>query len=268
MPGKIIFTDPPIHERVVGVQFGELPFYNNAHAGWFWKQWLGDDWDDLKIVQPIQEVLERFGPPKIEAQQIFAATQPIPQQIPQRAQIRRSSDHRLVQIQNTRFHLNWIKEQGIPYIEFDELLKEFFEYYGKFKDFVDTAGSLDLKENQWEVTYTNHLYKGNLWDSIADWPSVIKGLQIPYALGQSADFLNMYWNWVLPNEVGRMHATLQHQIHQVESTEILYLELTCRGPLNQEIGLEEGLRIGHDAIIESFVKLTTPKAHGAWGMKE
>ena len=264
MPGKIIFTDPPIHERVVGVQFGELPFYNNAHAGWFWKQWLGDDWDDLKIVQPIQEVLERFGPPKIEAQQIFAATQPIPQ----RAQIRRSSDQRLVQIQNTRFHLNWSKEQGLPYVEFDELLKEFFEYYGKFKDFVDKAGSLDLEENHWEVTYTNHLFKGNLWNSIADWPLVIKGLQIPYALEQTPESLNMYWNWVLPNQVGRMHATLQTRIHLVEGTELLHLELTCRGPLSQKIGLEEGLRIGHDAIVESFVKLTTPDAHGVWGMKE
>ncbi len=38
-----IFATPPVVETVLSAQFFPLEYFSNAHAGWFWKNYLGTE---------------------------------------------------------------------------------------------------------------------------------------------------------------------------------------------------------------------------------
>ena len=51
----------------------------------------------------------------------------------------------------------------------DTLGLKFDALFEKFRTFVREMRLGDLRLNQWEVTYVNHLPKGTVWNSPADW---------------------------------------------------------------------------------------------------
>ncbi|MCZ6804965.1 MAG: hypothetical protein O7D86_13840 [Proteobacteria bacterium] len=97
------FNNPPVVERVIGVQFSELNFLRNAHIGWFWKSFPDDEWTHVSEAPKIESKLERFGSKlKPDTSPPFRLmTEPSTE----RHQIIRKSGDRMIQIQNTRFLL-------------------------------------------------------------------------------------------------------------------------------------------------------------------
>ena len=55
------FDSPPVIETVLGVQFAPLPNFSTVHSGWFWKNYLGEDWTSVKVVPRLDDHFERFG---------------------------------------------------------------------------------------------------------------------------------------------------------------------------------------------------------------
>ena len=56
------FTNAPLIETVLGVQFAPLKGLGSAYVGWFWKQYLDSKWEKVAEVVPLLDEFERFGP--------------------------------------------------------------------------------------------------------------------------------------------------------------------------------------------------------------
>lgn len=263
LPG---FDAPPVIETLLSVQFVPLQHYSNAHAGWFWKNYLGSDWDAISEVPRINDQFERFESDKKWAPASVVTIRTGPSA--ERHQITRSDGERMIQIQDSRFIYNWKKVEG-GYPSFGTLLPEFKDHYSVFQKFAKDAGNEDLQPNQWEVTYVNHLIKGEVWESPADWPHLFPWLTPPAinVMEQSFDSIQHDWHLIIGENHGRLSVSLKHvRLGSVDGPEALSLQLTARGPIDLEkgINLETGFEIGHTSIVLSFDAMTSTDAHKLW----
>lgn len=261
------FKSPPVVERVIGIQFAQLPFFTDAHTGWFWKSYLDDSWTHVIKAPQIQDRFERFGEKKIGVLPSLLQVSSTP--TPERSQIVRASDDTMIQIQNTRFLLNWRKKEDQDYQDYKDLYDEFLDLLEKFRSFVLLAGNEALNLNQWEITYINHIHKGELWESVKDWIDLFPGLSLPGRPHnhKQLESMNSDWSLNLKNEAGRLHVKLNHAIAgSPEGPEVISLDLTCRGPVDETKSFQDGLKLGHDTIVNTFVEITSDRAHKHWVM--
>lgn len=267
------FASPPVVEAVLSAQFARLPRFSNAHAGWFWKGYLGPEWPEAKEVPRLSDQFERFGEErrfKGPDAGISIATSPVAQ----RLQITNSSGDRMIQVQDSRFVYNWQRKPGSdsPYPSYESLLPEFHSNFRPFEKFAAELGSDSLDLNQWEVTYVNDLRKGNLWDSPGDWVNIFPDFHWLHAEPQARpDGFRGEWQFVIGGNQGRLYVSLTHaRIGGESGPETLLLQLTARGPINarEGIGLDKGFETGHEAIVRSFTAMTSTACHNHWERKQ
>lgn len=262
------FKRPPVVETVLGVQF-EHPALQNAHLGAFWKT-LGGQWGLVTDAPTLPPTFERFG----ESPQwgSLGGSLTLTQDPSARLQIRNEADDRMVQIQNGRLHYNWLGRAGGPYPRYGTIRPEFDEILGLFRQFLVDEELGELRANQWEVTYVNHLPRGTVWNDAKDWQNVLVGLpgvwQEP-GLVQLESFAGE-WHFTIPPQQGRLHIQVAHAKKGPEPTdEILRLTLTARGPVAErsESGLtvDQGLNLGREVIVTAFRDVTSESARKYWG---
>src|SRR6266404_5886030 len=123
------FEAPPVVETVLSLQFASLPGYSTAHAGWFWKEYLeklaeGSSlrWSQAVDAPRLEDQLERCGAD--DKWVVVPQVKLLPPSQSQRTQIIRSDGERMIQVQDSRFVLNWKKQAGV-YPSFEPLLHEF-----------------------------------------------------------------------------------------------------------------------------------------------
>jgi uncharacterized protein (TIGR04255 family) len=199
-----------------------------------------------------------------------------------RLQILNEDQSRLIQVQNGRFHYNWIKTEGQPYPRFSILRPEFDDYFAKFQSFVEAEGEGKwvLNVNQWEVTYVNHVPKGSVWSNPDGWPSVFPMLTHSGTRIDIGDFESFEgeWQYVLPSKRGRLHVNLKHgklkqgklgkKKESDQDQEVLIFTLTARGPVGKDsFDLSQGLELGRNAIVRAFFEMTSESAHEYWGVR-
>jgi len=187
-----------------------------------------------------------------------------------RMQARNAAGNRMIQVQNGRFHYNWLGQGGEQYPRYREVRPEFDRALGLLRRFLVEEQLGVLQPNQWEVTYVNHIPKGSVWDSPADWTRVFR---LPVALsdcthGLTLESLGGTWHYVIEPCKGRLHVQLQHGRSGNEAgPEVVTLNLTARGSTNPEEGgsdLDKGLDLGHETIVRAFAALTSETAHAYW----
>jgi hypothetical protein len=172
----------------------------------------------------------------------------------------------MIQVQATRFHYNWQK-RGQAYPSYHEVRKDFDSCFEKFRRFVTEAKDLgELQPNQWEITYVNHIPKGELWSEPRDWPRVLPGL-----LGASRDMKDVAlesvggeWHFELQPRKGRLHFAVQYGRVGEKAEPTLILNATARGAIEEGTDLGAGLTLGHDGIIHAFLHVTSPEAQKVW----
>lgn len=263
------FERPPVVETVLGVQFNRLPRLMNVHLGAYWRD-LGSDWPNAKDAPLIEEARERMGP---EPAWLPRVTQIQLTQLPQsRCMIKNRSGDRMIQVQNGRFHVNWLGHAGDPYPRYSTIRPEFDRLVSQFRRFVTDNDLGDVQPNQWEVTYVNHLPKGELWSTAAEWGAVVSVFGDCARSGRFEGFDGEF-HYRLPDDQGRLHVRYQHALEQVgERREVLMMQLTARGPVEpSEHAFEvlgRGLDAGRRAIVLAFASMTTEKAHAIWRLKK
>src|SRR2546422_1208062 len=136
--GRPKFDRPPVVETALSVQFAPLAQYTGAHAGWFWKEYLdklgepSKEWSQVVEAPKLPDQFERFGaedvwvPPSVK---LFPGMQS------PRTLIIRSDGERMIQIQDSRFILNW-KKQSDDYPSYDALVPEFRTLLHTFESFA------------------------------------------------------------------------------------------------------------------------------------
>lgn len=260
------YQNPPVVESILGVQFNRLPKLTSFHLGSFWETLNHDEWPTLLETPALLPQFEKFDEPdaKWDIGQIrlgeFLASG-------NRMQIKNQTSDGMIQIQNGRIHFNWLGK-GNEYPRYDHLKNSFSSAFQRFVDFIGSQKLGELNPNQWEVTYLNHIPKGTVWTSPADWtffrPLCSASTHTPVTL----ESFGGEWHYVIPEKRGRLHVALQHG--EKDGLAIIVLTLTARGPLPEKANREcvlESLDFGRGIIVRSFEKLMTDEANTYWGLK-
>jgi uncharacterized protein (TIGR04255 family) len=258
------FERPPVIETVLGVQFDRLTEFSTAHAGWFWKTGLPpeEEYVTAKDAPRLDDQMERFGEERVWSPMPGLRVRPSE---PERVQIVNRRGDRMVQIQDSRFIYNW-RKKDTGYPSFEVLLPEFRVKLQAYRQFAEQAGLGQLRLNQWEVTYVNHLLINDLWTSPRDWQQIVSGFFAPRTpdYGEFESFSGE-WHHVLGRNRGRLHVAFRHGRVSTDGPEMIVLTLTARGPVDGEYDWESGVDLGHDAIVRTFANMTSPEAHRHWG---
>lgn len=268
------YLNPPVVETLLGLQFEPLPEFKNVHLGVFWAT-LGPEWAKVSDAPASPPELERFGEDqmlgpfgamKFGMFQVFGAP-------PMRIRMESIDGDRAVQIQNGRIFFNWVKGKTGSYPQYDSLKPAFRELFDKFCQFVKDWKLGELVLNQWEVTYVNHLPKGTVWNSPADWSALFSPIA---QLSPDSEFLELESfggerHYIIPPNKGRLHVQLRHTRTDTgpTGTEVIILKLTARGPITPEenrspTAFDSGLNLGHDVVRKSFERLTSEGARNHW----
>jgi uncharacterized protein (TIGR04255 family) len=263
------FTNPPVVETVLGVQFAKLPGWTSGHGGWYWKRYLSDEWESAADAPPVQDQFELFGEerqwanPGLMLQLVDAI----------RLQISNKGGDRMIQLQPSCFLYNWQKQNTV-YPSYQTMLTEFKTLFAAFLQFAAEAKLGEVVPNQWELTYVDHFPRGGLWETPADWHRIVPGLLTDKAAlgGLPSESINAEWHYLIEPARGRVHVSLKsgRTTAAQEDSEVLLMQTTARGPIRQEPGwgLDEGLELGHNAVIAAFMEATSAEAHQAWGIVE
>lgn len=254
------FENPPVVETVLSVQFAPLKGFTSGHFGWFWKQYLDENWVETAEVPALPDQFERFEDDSARVSPTFRL---VVRHGPvlERLQIIHRDDDRVIQVQNSRFLYNWRKREGEYPLHFVRV-KEFHEVYSSFCRFLIDAGLEEPEPNQWQVTYINHVVKGEGWDSPADWHELLPGLVSGWSgfSNISLESVSAEWHHEIEPQRGRLHVALKHLVTTPpESNEVMVLDLTARGPLYGKDEIDSGFACGRRAIVETFVEITSDK---------
>ena len=266
----LAFAHPPIVELALGAQFSPLTNLTSAHLGLFWQS-LGEEWSEPSDGPLLQDQFESFGGPRWAASpglQLRFGAPPYPG----RLVIGHRDGNRLIQVQQTRFHLNWKRGEGF-YPSYTNLVGEFEGAFEQFVKFVGDSKLGDVLLNQWELTYVDSFPKGGAWQTPADWPNILPGLfssPLPtdgLSVELELDHRAAEWSYEIRPARGRLHIASNYGKRDGSSNESLLLTLTARGPLSGvgSPGLREGLDLGHDAALGAFLKATSTDEQKRWG---
>jgi len=266
------FDNPPVVEVVLSLQFEPLDRLRTPQMGAFWSKIKGD-FPQSEEHPSIDPVIEEFN--GSEAGEVVERLRLL-MSAPVRHWYLSGDGTSLIQIQRDRFIQNWRKgEEGQQYPRFEKVLKPFKDNLRKFEDYLRGEGIGTLTPNQCEVTYINHIPKGQGWSRYDDIGHVVT-LFSPKKRGgflpeiEEARFGSRF---VIPdkdgNPIGRLYISADPGIRKPDNCPTLRLNLTARGrPISNGVdGVFGFFEIGHEWIVEGFAAITSAKMHKIWKRK-
>jgi len=179
----------------------------------------------------------------------------------------------LIQVQRNRFTFNW--KRGLidaPYPHYENIHPIIGQEWNHFRDFVSSneLGNLDVQ--QCDISYINHIEKGNGWEDYGQlehvltvWSGANRGRTLP-----APENVNIGIRYRMPDGMGRLHVLAEPAIRISDYKEVLQLNLTARGkPLSSDPArIFEWFDSAQSFVAESFVDLTTDHMHSIWGMRD
>jgi uncharacterized protein (TIGR04255 family) len=270
-PGELpVFQKPPIVELILSLQFEPVPGFFNCHLGAFW-QFLGgqSQWVAGSDALPIAPEFERFGEERQWLSSPFGLS--LSQAAPAvRLQMKNLRGDRMIQAQNGRLTYNWLGDAGGEYARYRTIRSEFDSIVKQFQTFLGNEGLEPFIVNQWEVTYINQLPLGTVWSRPEDWRNIFTFTAVP---PPNIDQLKLEsfggsWSYEIAPRRGRLIIQIQHAKAAGDQREILVFNLTARGPVLQTDAsapsYDEGLELGHQAIVATFAKLASSETRAYW----
>lgn len=264
------FQSPPLREMVLSTQFDPIDGFSSGHQGLFWAQ-IQADYPNAQDAALIDPVPERFTAGIEKRPHRGIQIRPAPTGT--RLQLIDSSQSRMIQIQDNRLVFNWRKIGNAEYPRWAVILDEYTRIFKEFEKFLSRHGFTELRVNQWEVTYLNHLIKGAEWNSPNDWNEIVPGLVgntgVSGDLMQTESLAHRY-KFLSTKAQARLHVELVHGFVQDDAendNEALILKFVARGPAEPSVtpSLADGFNHGHEMIVTAFDALTSAKAHKFWG---
>ena len=261
------YSNPPIVEMILGVQFSPLTKLTAGHFGIFWRD-FGEDWIEPADAPLIDDQFELFDPAKWSTPGgLHLRLEPV--RLPGRFTLGHKGGDRLVQLQATRFHLNWRKREQF-YPSYKRLISEFEGMFSRFTGRAEKLGLGPVAVNQWELTYIDAFHQEEYWTTPADWADILPGLFGPLfpteGAGVALERRTAEWSYEIQPRRGRLHVAAGPGRVGGEERDALLLQMTARGPVGKG-GVETlraGLDLGHDIAFETFLRVTSEVAKKKW----
>jgi uncharacterized protein (TIGR04255 family) len=264
------YGNPPLVETILGLQFDPIPGLTNAHLGAFWKA-ISADWPCAADAMPLPSQFEQFNEAAKWAN--MGVSIGVRQEIPSRVQIKNKNSDRMIQVQNGRFHFNWLGLKDAEYPRYNFVRQQFVEALEQFTAFLSREHFGEFRPNQWEVTYLNHIARGTVWNVPGDWSFFKPLAAVPTIAGLvEGESFSGAWRFAIPHQRGRLHVQWEHGMRQEPSAqEVVILTLTARGPIhtngNTAQAIVDGVDLGHETIVRSFASLMTREANEHWRLR-
>lgn len=261
------FSDPPVVETVLSVQFDRLSALRTAHVGLYW----GEIHDRFPVTEehgelpPAVELSPEQPQPVVGIRFQALESPPTP-----RCWFINERGTELIQVQNDRFITNWRKTgEGDVYPRYERVHDGFDHDFSDFVEFVTRNQLGTIRVNQCEVTYINHIVAGAGWETHADIEKVFRVWRQPVSTfpGQAQDLTFRARFPILDQMggfVGRLHVTLQPVRRLSDGVPMFLFELTARGQIGEGTDF---FNFGREWIVRSFAELTTPAMHKIWGRR-
>lgn len=259
------FNNPPVVEFVLGVQFSPLTRLTSGHYGRLWNE-LGADWGKPEDAPSINDQFELFDSPKWRHREgvQFRLGKGMPAD---RFILHHRGGDRLIQVQQTRFHLNW-RTTGDLKPSYKELIGGFERAFQRFEEFVRTYELGDLELNQWEITYIDSFPQGDYWQTPADWSTFLPGLfgRLFSVRDLALENRAAQWSFEIEPRRGRLHVAAHVGQWRDQPKDSLLVDTTARGPIGKGgvATLRDGLDLGHKVSVQSFLAMTSDDIRQRW----
>ena len=258
------FTNPPLDEVVLGVQFSPVQSYASVDARDVWGLFK-DEFPNVQEQALLQPQFETFGGANLQPSfqfQVGAAP------VGSRLWFVSAEENHLLQFQSDRFLTNWRKSPNPqPYPRFEAIAETFERNLISLTAHLESHLAYVMDVNQAEVSYINLIPVGDFSDA-GKWFSVWNGGIL------NIEGINTSFNEVIKDQHGKPYARLFHAIQSVYSVDgrhkAFNLSLTFRGkPSGSDINSAMSfLTAGREAIVMRFKEMTTAAAHITWGIEE
>jgi uncharacterized protein (TIGR04255 family) len=256
------YKNPPVNEVVCGMRFHPLEKLRIPHIGLLWNKFR----QEYPIVQHASPIVGAKGEIPIDN----ATGLPLP-----RAWFINKSDDQLIQFQFDRFYFNWRRRQNV-YPRYLYVITNFESLLETVEKSFDEFELGKLKPIEYELSYINHIPKGQEWNTIGDLSSIFSDFFWRQTTGR---FLpapeNVSWqmNFPLPEKMGLLTVNLKQATRIEDKVPLLVLELVARsvGETRTREGIEairEWFNVAHEWIVRGFTDLTTPEVQSVFWKRE
>ncbi len=237
------YKKPPLAEVVFGIVFKNIGQFKAPHSGLFWQK-IRDKYPTCEQAPPLVMESETFDLASLLPRLWFVNRR----------------DNELIQLQKDRFLYNWRKKQeDDPYPRYEIVVRAFKENLHIFREFLEEEGLGSLSLTACELTYVNHILKGQGWESLNNIQDVLSDcnwrtgeerfLPTPLSLGWQAAF-------ALPGHKGQLQVKLMpSQFHDRPSLrlDITALWLGMNEPMDE---IWDWFDVAHEWIVRGFADLT------------
>lgn len=263
------YNKPPLVEVAWSVQFADLSWMTASHTGLFWQR-IRDDFPACEEHGPLpkqQELDSLLAPARREMR--FFKKPPLGRQW-----FISGDKDELVQLQRDRFCFNWRKVQDTDvYPRYSHLRGQFTKYWHEFGEFLKQEGGAPASIDLLEMTYLNHIIKGQGWSVPGDIGKVFPSISFT----EESEFLRSPGTlacklvYDLHGPRGRLHVSCQHaMLQEPAEREAFVLELTARGKPEEtsDEGLLDWFGNAHEWIVRGFADLTAGKVQSEFWERE
>lgn len=245
--GSPDYKAPPVIEVACGISFETIEKFRGHHLGLFWQK--------IRDGFPVVEHASRLD---ITPEDLVDMAKYFP-----RIWFISEEQNRLIQLQDDKFFFNWRRTQEEePYPRYRAIMEAFQTNLRIYESFLEEEDLGPIRPKACELTYINHIPKGEGWESFSDlnsifrdltWDSGKRFLPPPKGLGGQAIF-------ALPDGKGDLNILLQQGSRKADNHPMLILRISARG-LGDDKSMDaawEWFDVAHEWIVCGFTDLTVP----------
>lgn len=245
------YEAPPVVETVLGVRFVPIQGWNVLHFGKLlnaYKEW----YPKLELKPPVGGVEFQINPNSDTFD------------LPLRLWLIDAPGSQLIQVQHNFFMRNWRKTaETAEYTHYEKVKPLFSRDWNVFCDFLDSEKLPRPEIWQWEVTYINHVVRGQGWDNPRDLESLFRmwkdtKLDAPLESPEASSFMLSY-------ALGggkQLQFVGQPAIRRIDGSEVFQLTISATGkPEDSSLStLLTSLDEGRANVVNGFTAFTTEEA--------
>ena len=249
------YKNPPVNEVVCGMRFHAPDKLRIPHIGFLWDKFRAD----YPVIQHAQPIASVKGEILVDE----ATGTPLP-----RVFFINKSDDQLVQFQFDRFYFNWRRKQS-DYPRYDHIIKNFESALNIIVNLFDEFELGELKPIEYELSYINHIPKGQGWNTIDDLPGILPDFvwkQTKARFLPNPEKVAWQTEFPLQEKKGHLIVNLKQAIRTEDKVPLLVLELKTRaiGESASKEAIREWFDLAHEWIVRGFTDLTTTEIQKIW----